>query len=358
MKLIQIKEDYFLVMKIIDTDIHPMPKNEDEIKSYIPNPYRRRFKFGSKKHYSQPVQESRVDVKSSGTDWIASNPEIVMEEHMDKYNIEYGILLPRAFVSSVPFIDLANNICIGYNEWLIDKWLDKNNSHGRFKGSIIVNPNDPIAAAKEIERCASHPHMVQVMVDAGSRAPFGHRQFYPIYEACEKYNLPFALHPGTEGVGICDSPSIGYPASFIEYHTLLCTGYMSHLVSFITEGVFEKFPNLKIVLVEGGVSWIPPVLWRLDAEYKALREEVPWMKKRPFEYLNNHVRVTTQPLEVPDEKKHMWAMLDALNAKETLMYASDYSHWDFDAPDYIMRSIPKEIINPVFYDNAKKLYKL
>ncbi|KOY81382.1 amidohydrolase [Lysinibacillus macroides] len=344
--------------QIIDTDIHPMPKSEDEIKSYIPMPYRRRYTFDSYKYYSQPVQESRLDVKISGNDWIASNPDIVMEEHMDRYNVEYGILLPRAFVSSNPFIDMANNICIGFNDWLMDKWLEKNNKQGRFKGSILVNPQDPIAAAKEIERCANHPHMVQVMVDSGSRAPFGHRQFYPIYEMCEKYDLPFALHPGTDGVGINDSNTLGYPASFIEYHTLLCTGYMSHLVSFITEGVFERFPRLKVVLVEGGVSWIPPVLWRLDAEYKALREEVPWMKKRPFEYFTENVRVTTQPLEVPDNKQHMWTMLEALDAQNTLMFSSDYSHWDFDAPDYIMRSIPKHLIDPVFSETARRLYKL
>ncbi len=281
-----------------------------------------------------------------------------MSNHLDIYDIDYSILLPRAFVSSYPNYDLGNEIAKAHNDWLMDKWLEKHNNHGRFKGSILVNPQDPIAAVEEIKRCVNHPHMVQVVVDSGARAAFGKKQYHPIYEACQEYGIPFAIHPGTDGVGVNDSNSLGYPSHFIEYHTLLSTAFQSHLVSFITEGVFDKFPALKVVLVEGGVSWIPPLLWRLDAEYKALREEVPWMKKRPHEYLRSNIRVTTQPLEVPDKREYMWSMLEAMDAQHILMFSSDYAHWDFDSPDYIRRSIPSHLHNSVFYNNAKELYSL
>ena len=84
-------------------------------------------------------------------------------------------------------------------------WLGRYNGDGRYKGSITVNHNDPLEAAREIERCAGHPHMVQVMTDSGARALFGQRQYYPIYEQCDRYGLPLAIHPGTDGMGTTTS---------------------------------------------------------------------------------------------------------------------------------------------------------
>jgi predicted TIM-barrel fold metal-dependent hydrolase len=49
------------------------------------------------------------------------------------------------------------------------------------------------------------------MMDSGARAPYGQRQYSPIYEACEKYGYPLAIHPGTDGMGINVQPSPGYP---------------------------------------------------------------------------------------------------------------------------------------------------
>jgi predicted TIM-barrel fold metal-dependent hydrolase len=196
------------------------------------------------------------------------------------------------------------------------------------------------------------------MMDSGARAPYGQRQYYPIYEACERYGYPLAIHPGTDGMGINVQPSPGYPTHYIEWHTCLSLAFQAHLVSFLTEGVFERFPGFRVVLVEGGVAWLPALLWRLDAEWKALRSEVPWVTKLPSAYLRDHVRLSSQPIERPADDRQLLAILEMLDAEHLLMFASDYPHWDFDSPTQAFPKLPAALHERIFSENARAFYGL
>jgi uncharacterized protein len=130
---------------------------------------------------------------------------------------------------------------------------------------------------------------------------------------------------------------------------------MSHLVSLVCHGTFEKFRDLRVVLIEGGVCWLPGLLWRLDANYKALRMEVPWLRRLPSEYVHEHVRLTTQPLERPDSTRDLRAVLDTIGP-EMLLFATDYPHWDFDNPFFLpARDDWKE---QILDGNARRWYRL
>ncbi|MBW7462442.1 amidohydrolase family protein, partial [Paenibacillus sepulcri] len=95
-------------------------------------------------------------------------------------------------------------------------WLGEYNADGVFKGSIVINHRDPAAAAREIDRWADHPHFVQIQMDTGAMAPFGQRQYHPIFEAAERNGLPVAIHPGGESIGVNKPVWIGYPAHYTE----------------------------------------------------------------------------------------------------------------------------------------------
>ena len=159
-------------------------------------------------------------------------------------------------------------------------------------------------------------------------------------------------------MGINVQPSSGFPTHYIEWHTCLSLAFQAHLVSLLTEGVFEKFPTLRVVLTEGGTAWIPGLMWRLDAEWKALRTEVPWVKQRPSAYLRDHVRFTTQPLERPEQDRHFLQMLEMLNAEHLLMFSSDYPHWDFDSPTHAFPKLPDHLHQRLFETNAREWYGL
>ncbi|SFL56352.1 Predicted metal-dependent hydrolase, TIM-barrel fold [Paenibacillus sp. 1_12] len=344
--------------KIIDCDVHPYPKHIDEIRSYLKNPWKDRYKGSSRGLFDNPVHGNRQDAIPPNGGGPATDPDFLREQLINAYDEAHAILLPRAFCNLLPDPDFATAVAAAYNDWLADTWLGKYNGDGVFKGSITIAHQDPLAAAKEIERWAGHPHFVQVMTDSGARAPFGQRQYNPIYEACNKHNLPLAIHPGTDGMGINVQASPGYPTHYIEWHTSISLAFQSHLISFLTEGVFEKFPQFRVVLVEGGVSWLPALLWRLNAEYKALRSEVPWVTKRPSEYVRDHVRITSQPLERPDDDKQLLQILEMMDAEHILMFASDYPHWDFDSPKFAFPKLPEQLRQRIYYENAKQFYRL
>jgi predicted TIM-barrel fold metal-dependent hydrolase len=196
------------------------------------------------------------------------------------------------------------------------------------------------------------------MMDSGARAPYGQRQYHPIYEACARHGLPLAIHPGTDGMGINIQPSPGYPTHYIEWHTCLSLAFQAHLVSFLTEGAFERFPEFRVVLVEGGVAWLAPLIWRLDQEWKALRSEVPWVRRRPGDYLRDHVRLTSQPLERPGEDTHLLRILDMMDAEHLLMFSSDYPHWDFDSPRHAFPPLLEDVRRRIFETNAREFYGL
>ena len=66
---------------------------------------------------------------------------------------------------------------------------------------------------------------------------------------------------------------------------------MAHTVSFICEGVFEKFPDFRVLFIEHDVFWVPGLMWHMDSDWKGLRDYTPWVKRLPSEYLRQHIRI-------------------------------------------------------------------
>lgn len=281
-----------------------------------------------------------------------SNYEMMRQQLLDGYNIDYAILTGEEIltVSAMPSPHVAAALCSAYNDWLIQNWLSRDR---RLKGSLAVPVQDPERAAAEIRRVGGHQDIVQVLLPSGARVGYGHPQYHPIFEAASELGLVIGIHVGADGCGTMGAPTAtGWPTYYMEYHTMLCTSHMSHVTSLICHGVFEKFPQLRVALIEGSVCWLPGLLWRMDNNYKALRMEVPWLKKLPSEYAREHLRLTTQPLEQPSNRKHLRDMIEIIGT-EMLMFATDYPHWDFDNPAYMPVKDER-----IMDGNAREWYRL
>lgn len=350
--------------RIIDCDVHQRLKSPQDLFPYLSRAYQERitqFGLGIQQGGGYPNggdRGYRADSWPEGGAPAGSDLSLMQRQHLDAHDIEYAILLGQELrpLPTLPDPDYAAALASAYNDWMIEHWLERDR---RLKGAAIVATQQPRQAAKEIERVGSHPDIVGVLVPNGARFPYGQRYYDPIFETCAAMDLPFVIHTGSEGVGTNGPPTpVGYPSYYIELRQGRALGYQSHLASMIFEGLFERYPTLTVVFVEGGYVWLPAYLWRLDSDWKALRQETPWVTRAPSEYVFDHCRFTSQPMESPDRQRHLLTVFEWAKAEQTLMFASDYPHFDFDSPDLSLPSLPDELRRQVFSDTAREVYKL
>jgi predicted TIM-barrel fold metal-dependent hydrolase len=285
----------------------------------------------------------------------AGDPRWVKEQYLDARGVDLAILTGSLLSLGVqPSPDLAAAVARGVNDWTLDAWA---RPFDCFKGSILVAQQDAAQAAEEIDRLGDDPGMVQVLLCSAGEAPLGRRAYHPIYAACVRHDLPLALHIGGEGAGI-SSPStpVGHPSTYFEWYGALPQSYMAHIMSMVTEGVFERFPTLKVVLYEGGIFWLPHVMWRFDKNWKAQRSETPWVTRPPSSYILEHFFSTTYPLEAPPDPKYLHQTLEMVHGERTLLFSSNYPNWEYGDPFEMIRDLPEAVRRPVLVDNALAVY--
>jgi hypothetical protein len=154
----------------------------------------------------------------------------------------------------------------------------------------------------------------------------------------------------------------GYARTYYEDYVLNSQhAGPEQVLSLVTEGVFDRYPNLQILLLESGFSWIPSLMWQYDKDWKSLWREVPWLKMRPSDYIRRHFRATLTPTNMPFDvpAQHVAQMAKMLHASEMLVYSSDYPHdHGDDASDLLLETIGPEGREAVLRTNARALYHL
>jgi predicted TIM-barrel fold metal-dependent hydrolase len=128
------------------------------------------------------------------------------------------------------------------------------------------------------------------------------------------------------------------------------------LTDLMGAAVFERFPNIRMVLGESGIGWIPYVIDRMDFEYKDQYQDLK-LKKLPSEYWRNQCRATFQYDRVGTK------LIEDMGV-ETLMWGSDFPHPDGVWPEskkYIddqFKHLPPDIVYKMTCENAGKFYGL
>ena len=175
----------------------------------------------------------------------------------------------------------------------------------------------------------------------------GNRYWWPIYEAAQEMDLPILLHvTGAEGIYAgAPMPAGGQPDTYIERYVTLSQGAEANLVSLIMNGTFERFPRLRVLFTEYGVIWPIASMLRMDRLWRGLRHEVPWVKKSPIDYVNEHVWFSTQPLEEPRQHEDLAALLRMVGIGN-ICFSTDYPHWDNDMPMQSLRSLAADDRGP------------
>jgi uncharacterized protein len=283
-----------------------------------------------------------------------SDLDLLRAQALDLWNTEIGILNCAYRVSSVHNQDLAAALATAINRWQIDEWLDK---EPRLRASLVLPSQNPQLAAEEIERFGDHPGFVQVILPVRSEAPYGNRRYDPIYAAAVAHDLVVGIQYGG-APGHPSTPS-GWALTFLEEYAGMASVFQSQVISLVIEGAFDRFPALRVALLESGFTWMPSLMWRLDKEWKGLRNNTPWVKRLPSEYIREQMRVTTQPLDAPAEPHILRQIIEQLESEDLLLFASDYPHWHYDKPEEAW-PVPLEdrLMEKILAENARSFYRL
>lgn len=348
---------------VVDSDIHVNPRSAAELADSLPREWVH-FKdllyggglLGASVIFAPPNEGRRLDAFGEDGAPAGSDPGLTGRQLFDEAGVDIAVIIPLTDKSAAnPEHEAA--MAAANNAWLAASWLGAYNGHERYKGTLRVS-SDPDLAVQEIEKWAGHPHFVQVMLNPYLGIPLGQRQFWPVYEAASRAGLVVCTHVTLQRPGPALLTSSGAPRTFLENHAQFSMLYAAHLTSMLEEGVFERFPELRFTFVEGGYSWVLPLLWRLDKLWTSLGAEVPLLKRKPSEYVREHVSFTRQPYEEPRDATWMARVIEWLGPK-TLEFATDYPHWDGDYNTAMgFKGIPKEVRTQILGLNALEKLRL
>jgi predicted TIM-barrel fold metal-dependent hydrolase len=247
--------------------------------------------------------------------------------------------------------DMCAAFCSAINQWIARELLDRD---PRLRASIVIPLENPAHAVEEIERCAGDRRFVQVLMLVMGQMPLGRRTYWPIYEAATKHGLPIGVHAGS---GFRHPPtSIGWPSYFMEEYVGQSAAFETQLLSFIAEGAFAKFPDLKVVFLESGFTWLPAFMWRAHKTWRGVRAEVPWVKDAPPDLVRRHLRLTIQPIDAPADASALERIIDQIGSDDMLLFSTDYPHQHFEGTHALPAPLSGSLAGKVLAGNALATY--
>src|ERR1700743_2925064 len=263
-----------------DCDIHPQRKGDKALQPYMTQRWfehmqtlgsrrRQAYQKGPAYPKGQP-NASRRDAYPPEGGGQGSSLSFLQKQLLDENNIQLGILNPTGDNgASFQNREFGAGVATAMNRWVEAEWL----TEPRLKGSIVVPYEDADAAVAEIEKWAGDPRFVQGLMVARTANPPGQKQYWKIYEAAAAAHLPIGVHAfGFGGYPVSGS---GWPSFYLEDMVGHAQSSQSFLTSLVIEGVFERLPAFRLVMIESGFAWLPSLAWRLDKVWYRLQQETP-----------------------------------------------------------------------------------
>lgn len=352
-------------VRLVDCDVHPFV-DQQWLAEYMPEPWRSRyFTAGDPREVEPPLfiyqavqNVMRGDAVPPSGGYPGSDPEFVTQHLLKHDGVDYAMLFPLQPRSRINDPEFESAVLSACNSFIADVWLSKHNWHGRYRGSVRVNPSNPKAAVAEIEKWAGHPYVSQIFITPEQSLPLGNPIYHPVFEAAARQGLPIAFHINLHPGGMRYLTPVGFPSYLLEHHSAHSLRCAAHIASLVFEGVFEKYPQLRMVFVEDGFTWVPFLMWRLDNYWRALGAEVPAVKRLPSEYIKEHIRFSTQPVEDVGPFENLEKVIRWMDGERLLMFSSDYPHSDYDDPTWVRKHLPKDVRDRICSKNAIEFYGL
>jgi predicted TIM-barrel fold metal-dependent hydrolase len=349
-------------MTELQRDLRVRVKSQILLKTGPVRPLRERSGLGI--GWREDQDEAYASAEARGWDAVAQL------EAMDREGVDLAVLYPSRglFVLCLDSTqqigadglepDFAAAIARAYNDWLHDFCQ---HDPERLHGCAMVAPHHPEAAADEVARCVEEYGFKSVFLHPGcvNRRPWHDPAYDVLWAACERHGVPVGFHGGGRSE-LTPDYSLGsvFGDRLMMWHTFnQPLGVMAAGVSMIGGGVLERFPRLKVALLEGNCSWAPWLIHRLDEHY----EWVGWYEARdlsrnPSEYFKRNRFVS---VEVDEDPVRYY--VDAFG-DDNIVFSTDFPHGDAQYPHAVetFRKLPlsEESMRKVAGDNWSRLYDI
>jgi predicted TIM-barrel fold metal-dependent hydrolase len=354
-----------------DVDIHHCLRNPLEILDYLPAEWHDFVRGDGRSVFTMmpPIPDGvvvqhdykRGDArpKGGGAYSAGSDYQTLREQLLDSEPDYRGVLTHQLGEFGGHFNQyFSRALAAASNDWTLDAWLAKDE---RLFATIVVSLSEPQEAAKEIRRVGGEGQMVGVLIAGNTLSrPLGDPLYHPIFDAATEFGMPIVVH--VSGLGRPNQAVVaaGGRLSFQTFVVGMNQQAQHYISSLIVHGVFEKFPDLKVLLSEFGIAWLPYAMTSLDARYDLLKAESPWVKRLPSEYVRDHIRLSTQPLDESfEDKTALVKVLETVDGVEDMLcFSSDYPHATMDDPRYVARRLPDAWHRKVLHENGSGLFGL
>ena len=246
-------------MQIIDADGHINDHAcGEEIAAYMPkgNQLSKVFPEFDHLHFRYLKQNRRATGNPSADDW---------NRFLDETEIAWTVLYPTAGLAAGRIMapEWAVLACRAYNNWLCEKFLRRN---PRLKGMALLPFQDIEQAVLELKRAVTDLGMLGGMLPSNGEAiqgHFGNKIYWPLYEEAQKLDCALAVHVGCLHQLGLDSFATYYPVHALGHPFSL----MIQAAGMLAHGVFDRFSKLRVAFLEGGATWVPFMMDRLDRSY-------------------------------------------------------------------------------------------
>jgi uncharacterized protein len=246
-------------------------------------------------------------------------------QRLDRENLQAAIIYPSIDLSWETECEdaaYAQAMTRAYNRWIVDWCSD---SSGRLIPVAHLSLGDPAAAAAELERAVKAGHKGGWVVQfTMTRKPHAHPDHDVLFAKAQELDVPLGLHVSLE-------PQWAWPGRYDREYVRKQTFFLNvtasdalrhALTSFMQYGTFDKFPRLKIVLLEVGAGWIGYWLDRMDAVYDSVMGRGVPLKEKPSYYFKRNVWISADPDE------HSLPAMMQLCGDDRFFWASDFPHPD------------------------------
>jgi predicted TIM-barrel fold metal-dependent hydrolase len=242
-----------------------------------------------------------------------------------------------------------------YNSWLLEEWCGA--YPDRFIPCQVPWLNEAEIAAEEIRRNAEAGFKAVTFSESpeGLGRPAVYTDYWdPFLRACEETGTVVNLHVGSSGqrVKSCPSSATEVSTALFPVHALMAA------LDWVYARIPIRFPELKICMSEGGVSWVPLAVERLRRVHRTVDASKTWNRHdpHPADLLLEHFWFAS--IEDPSAYK----LLDEIPV-DHIVVETDYPHPDSSWPDNQamlatqVAALPDETIRKIAYKNAANLYR-